>query len=60
MGIDVFGNEGEKTEENPCRVLEPNQKAGHTSSNQAVVSHTKNRENKHREKNDETNDPLSL
>lgn len=37
MGIDVFGTEGEKTEENPCRVLEPNQKPGHNSSNQAVA-----------------------
>lgn len=41
MGIDVFGTEGEKTEENPCRVLGPNQKLGQTSSNQAVASHTK-------------------
>lgn len=52
MGIDVFGTEGENTEEKPCRVLEPNQKPEHTSSNQAVASHTK--------KNDETNDQLSL
>lgn len=60
MGIDDFGTEGEKTEENPCRVLKPNQKIWtHLIQSSRSVAY-ENRENKHREKKDGTNNPLSL